>query len=1089
MEHLPAKLARQATIGAAPQEAWEVADAVEEEEARRRVPPTNQPTAPLRDRASNLRWRKGASDVSIYLQTGPDEVEGWSLDPVRGNDAQNAAMGRLLAFEQHELSKVEREDYFFLNPARGDATWINKQRLEDITLAVEAAHKHAQRYPPSDTKADVQLRVMSKLFAVVHLRALDAISARAEGSDRFVNICESVDLASLVENVRHMLVYRTEVKRAKSSASAVSPIATGIRRQYGHNTQLNHELGERGYPDGHRVDAPGAHAHFNPPMLPMFCSAPPRMGKSAVALLLSSLAVKLGGRVFYGVAPNKVVPVNEMLHKVRSALQWTPKPPPLTNYTKRPRLAVAASAARTTGQGLQVNDHDRPMHDNLHIVFYSHHVPTTELKAVIARIDALSKTQGEWVLHVRDEAQFLVKDSSYYYKEGSKVKAIPEYQPGWKRPPELLEQLRGTYPLKCGLSLCVSATLLPVLTETQLVGRVPHEFWGYLDADEWNEELEDARDERDHEAARLAIDDANAPRMVAVLSPQRGNLHVSDETPYWIKEHYPTLIRRGIYEVPRSYHGTMEHVEPWKAEDEEDVTYMNDGMWRLDEDSVADNYPELKQQLALVQAKGDESVPGMPRVYSPVVYAPSDDALAVLSHAREWLEQGEEDNSVQFRSSSEAGAHRFVPMYLLSPTRTQRGDGGTADWVQQIFKLAWLRMHGWFTGDDDSLPPSHDVVGSLPQQLNKRNLREHYGMIALVYASDENDIERRRYSRSLPSGGDGKEGELLVYCFDPVDPENRLAGHDFERFRKRAEARFAPFSGTEPSSWGPMVDKLEAGRMRTTATSLYVKKNRREGLNKKMVEVRKAKPADLTAELQRLLQEKLKRIHLSFDPDLAADEDMSRLLVNLNGIVLKLTTTRHENAQSAISYYTREYGIRKVLVSGYSMLSAGLTLQYTEYLQGSFGYWTHWVPKYFAVATVRKQLSLSESYQLVGRSFIDVRGGAQLPPGWKVQLLAAQYVIPVLTLYSRLELRFAMLRDMPLAQVFAHLSQFCVHPAIALNFDFPANLLAQFCRSQLSRQERKDGLVWELLRFTKPPSEDEEIRFTVPREGLVVGVD
>ena len=32
-------------------------------------------------------------------------------------------------------------------------------------------------------------------------------------------------------------------------------------------------------------------------------------------------------------------------------------------------------------------------------------------------------------------------------------------------------------------------------------------------------------------------------------------------------------------------------------------------------------------------------------------------------------------------------------MYLLSPTRTQRGDGGTADWVQQIFKLAWLRMH------------------------------------------------------------------------------------------------------------------------------------------------------------------------------------------------------------------------------------------------------------------------------------------------------------------------------------------------------------------------------------------------------------
>ena len=427
-------------------------------------------------------------------------------------------MQRLKDFEQHELSKVERGDYFFRNPS-SDATWINKQRLDDIEFVITAAHDHAKLPMPDETLADMQLRVMSKLFVVVHLRALDAISTLAEGSDRFVNICESVDLASLVENVRHMLVYRTEVRRAKSAAPAVSPIAEGIRKQYDHNTELNHELSQRGYPDDHRIGAPGAYEHANPPMLPMFCSAPPRMGKSAVALLLSSLAVKLGGRVFYGVAPNKVVPVNEMLHKVRTALQWTPKPLPLTNYTKRQRLAVAASAARTTGQGLMVNDNDRPMHDNLHIVFYSHHVPTTELAAVIARIDKLSKTPGEWVLHVRDEAQFLVKDSSYYYKEDRTVKAIAEYHQGWRMPPELLEQLRGTYPLKCGLSLCVSATLLPVLTETQLVGSVPYEFWDRIDADDQE------RDSRDARAAALGIRTAALPRMVAVLSPQRGNLH------------------------------------------------------------------------------------------------------------------------------------------------------------------------------------------------------------------------------------------------------------------------------------------------------------------------------------------------------------------------------------------------------------------------------------------------------------------------------------------------------------------------------------------------------------------------------------
>ena len=456
--------------------------------------------------------------------------------------------------------------------------------------------------------------------------------------------------------------------------------------------------------------------------------------------------------------------------------------------------------------------------------------------------------------------------------------------------------------------------------------------------------------------------------------------------------------------------------------------------------------------------------------YSPVVYTPSEDAVAVLSHARAWLDEATKRERTL---ALPIVWHHFIPMYLLSPTRTQRGDGGTADWVQQIFKLAWLRVHRWFTEGTDARP-------RLPQAFNSKQLRQAYGMIALVYASDENDIERRRYSRSLPSGGDGQEGELLVYCFDPVDAENRLEGYDFERIPDSAGG----------ASVGATFSMLTPGRMRTTATSLYVKRNRREGLNKEMVEARKAKPADLTAELKRLLQEKLKYKPHTFDPDLTADEDMSTLLVNLNGIVLKLTTTRHENAQSAISYYQREYGIEKVLVSGYSMLSAGLTLQYSKYtfLQ-PMGAWDHWVPKYFAVATVRKQLSLSESYQLVGRSFVDLRGGAELPPGWKVQLLAAQYVIPVLTLYSRLELRFAMLRDMPLAQVFAHLSQFCAHPAIALDFEYPANLLAQFYRSQLSRQERKDGLVWELLRFTKPPSEDEEIKFTVPEEGLVVGVE
>ena len=70
-----------------------------------------------------------------------------------------------------------------------------------------------------------------------------------------------------------------------------------------------------------------------------------------------------------------------------------------------------------------------------------------------------------------------------------------------------------------------------MLTETQLVGSVPYEFWDRIDADDQERDSRDAR-------AAVSIRRCWLPRMVAVLSPQRGNPH-GDATPYWIKEHHP----------------------------------------------------------------------------------------------------------------------------------------------------------------------------------------------------------------------------------------------------------------------------------------------------------------------------------------------------------------------------------------------------------------------------------------------------------------------------------------------------------------------------------------------------------------------
>ena len=75
-----------------------------------------------------------------------------------------------------------------------------------------------------------------------------------------------------------------------------------------------------------------------------------------------------------------------------------------------------------------------------------------------------------------------------------------------------------------------------------------------------------------------------------------------------------------------------------------------------------------------------------------VIEFPSSDAVKVLTHVKEWLEE-EPTEVPQSPSDPDMISHAFTPMYIMCPLRRQQGDAGVADWVKHALKFAWLRMH------------------------------------------------------------------------------------------------------------------------------------------------------------------------------------------------------------------------------------------------------------------------------------------------------------------------------------------------------------------------------------------------------------
>ena len=136
------------------------------------------------------------------------------------------------------------------------------------------------------------------------------------------------------------------------------------------------------------------------------------------------------------------------------------------------------------------------------------------------------------------------------------------------------------------------------------------------------------------------------------------------------------------------------------------------------------------------------------------------------------------------------------------------------------------------------------------------------------------------------------------------------------------------------------------------------------------------------------------------------------------------TNDNWPDAQTAVQFFHTEKNMCKVIASGYSMFTAGTTMQSSRDRDVCWALHhpksdlvgptqIHWVPRYMSLAS-SDEPSADSIYQLIGRTFVDMRGNGPndpntLPAGWRVNFLGARTVLPAIDLYSKLELRLAQL--------------------------------------------------------------------------------
>jgi len=735
-------------------------------------------------------------------------------DATRAAKAAEDAIGKRA---EEEVEKLEgrlrwNEEAQRWEPWMGEADMWATQYLYQIEERMKAEHEWNLPDFNDRNRMNKELKTRqgpaNDLFVwrlvVVHLRRL-----RAMGVPVFVPVTDCFDMYTLVANVAHLIKYRRCIKWAKSIYKTAGLGSLGdqyraklLNRHFAHEHQdkRDTELGiarrmirqahvanyvqfmyapwpedpSNGYQSrpadvrgkdevkGRQRPAEDIYRTekylTNPPMAPIMCTAPPRMGKSALSLLMASFAVKMGGVVQYGVAPNKIIPVADIQQKL-AQLGWVQS------------WGMLESEIRV----------------------YSH----DDAKSVAATNVLLQATANSligWTLHIRDEAQNLVRATGL---KGGDV--------------SLKEELHNTFPLFYGLSMCVSATLLPVMCLGAVTGndesiRDLLDFGLAPDADTLTA--------RPHWEQFVVLQPWSFPAAPDFLVPPRSAYPVTYpngallEDDKWYQDYYARMsnnaeLERVPLERTTNYYGTWFYIE--EASDQHGspmyLREANAGVALDTSLAVAEaaNARWLKRLFGMENGKaalrpmrafeeylknfnrhstqcfnertGQRQSGAAPRVASWPIKCLTADAARMLYHAQTWLAEPPRACSAQVVDDDGDVTElpkRLYPMLIMAPRREQKGKNGRLEWAVLLCKLAWLRMH-------------KDYVNKrLPLDIDPDDLARRYGLTVLVYSSDK---KQAAYEYVVARPDDikitNKDERVIAITFDPRLPENRFANYQF----------------------------------------------------------------------------------------------------------------------------------------------------------------------------------------------------------------------------------------------------------------------------------------------------------------------
>ena len=1014
------------------------------------------------DRLPNNAWYVAGEDP---LREPPHDGHDESLPSDNRSDGYTV---NFLGGGAYELADKAAWKAFYENEV--DLTHANPAKYFNLSESNEWSQKKLEALFEITKRAHEQTLNVERIFAwrlvVVHLRVLRII-----GCTEKLPVTACFEMDALVDNVAHMLKYRRCVRMAKCLYTNVGMRSLheqyragllNVQHAHHHQDESATELGiaRRIVRQAHVAN----YVHYywykqealtskvyadiaspkqrlllaerfctNPPMAPIMCSAPPRSGKSALAMLMISFAVKLGASVEYGVSPNKKIPVADVKKKF-SDLGWSQK-------QGLPEPSTPAPKHDSNGQEEAEIRHIQMRRPKKMICIYSE----DELRDVVQmnrRIHAVGSDVDAWTFHVRDEAQTLVKSSRLHQEP-------------------LPNALRDSYPCFYGLSMCVSATLLPVYEESEMTGstdsiyQLLNKRWKEGDrvrvvtrrgALEKNVVLQ-------HWSFPLAPDYLTPPRSAYPLSPvPQTSVPYSDQR--WYKNYYEEPSPGVTIERTTHYYGTHFHIQKragpglslhakitLDAEWYKETRQCDEGVREaLDTGRLSEAYRlehayfeylkkfnQVNKRYFHGQPLGKWQEGPTTRIANPPIKRLTHDTLRILGQAVEWLETGVEP-------AAGTGVVEYWPMYILAPVREQNLRNGRQEWAVMLCKLAWHRFYtAW----------EREGRATMRQQYSgekgKKALRKDYGINVLVYASKRMEDD---YIGLVCQAADfrlpvyGQQGLVCSIVFDPTLRENRLPQHTFdwdEEGGVMLQSILVPELATGASernefrAYAKAVAKAVAQRSKDLPKAAeWLRKHvvlTSHTFNHSLeyaVDVREAAPAQEAPgrEVEELGEEqategavrpRLEAQSSDSEEDAEVDDGANAKIANLNAIALRLCVSQHANAQDAISNGVDNCDICKVAAVGHAMFSAGLTLQTTLARTAKV---KMFIPRHMSLwaSTLNNGPDLSALYQLVGRGFADLKLH-ELPKDWKLDLLCQKGLLKYIEAYGDAELLASMVHN------------------------------------------------------------------------------